>query len=302
MKATGRVLALCMNPAWQRVVVLPTLQLGRVNRAAAVSTCGGGKGINAARAIGCAGGTAAVAWFAGGTTGESLDRELQAAGIGSLKVDVAHPTRVCTTLIDLAGRTVTEVIEPSGPVEADQVEAMRRVLRNAVANCAAVAICGTCPPGVPDSLSAEASAEAKAAGAIVILDAVSPVAPTLAGGVDVLKVNADELRRLGGRDDLQAAASRLLESGGAGWIAVTDGPRQARLFGPGGSVAFTLPDLGQDSRNTIGAGDCATGILLWELAGRSLDLETVADAFTSALAAACASCLTDLPADRKSVV
>lgn len=291
-----QLIALCLNPAWQRTLIFAQFTTGAVNRAERLCEAGGGKGINAARAIRLAGGTVSVALFAGGHTGDQLRAELKAAGSGEISVSVDTPTRTCTTIVDRAAGTVTELIEPSGRVSAEQVDALRERILAALPGGAAVALCGTVPPGVPESFYGDIARAARAAGALVVLDGVTGVGAALAAGVDLLKVNAAELRVLAGAVDLATAARQCRARWGVGWIGVTDGPGAAWLFGPDGATRFDLPRLDR-VRSTIGAGDCVTGVLLQRLAGSALSAATVGTAFAEALAAAAASCLTDTPAE-----
>jgi sugar/nucleoside kinase (ribokinase family) len=60
-------------------------------------------------------------------------------------------------------------------------------------------------------------------------------------------------------------------------------------------LCYEVPHL-DGVRSTVGAGDCATGILLAHIASGGLAAPAMAEAFADALAAASASCLTDVPA------
>lgn len=290
------VLSVCLNPAWQKALFFPRLALGAVNRADRVCESGGGKGINAARALRVAGVPVTVALFAGGHTGELLRADLAAAGCGELCECGVPPTRTCTTVVDLAAGSVTELIEPSGRVGPASLAALRAKILTALPGMAGVALCGSVPPGVPETFYAELAAAARAAGARVVLDGVSGVGATLDTGVDVLKINAAELRLLTSDGaDLAAAGRACLKRYRLRWLGVTAGPDSAWLFGPGLTVRYELPCL-EGVRSTIGAGDCATGVLLGRSAGNDLAREPMIAAFAAALAAASASCLTDVPA------
>ncbi|MBN2450889.1 MAG: hypothetical protein JXR77_10900 [Lentisphaeria bacterium] len=290
-----RVLLLCLNPAWQRTVVLASLVPGAVNRAASVVESGGGKGVNAARAARIVGARVTVALFAGGHTGDLLLEDLRRQGIDPVHVPVPGATRICTTLVDEAARRVTEIIEPSAAVTPAAVDAMAQALAPALAGVDGVALCGTCPPGVPQELYGRVASAARRRGLPVVLDSVRDVDETLRGVVDVLKINADELRGLSGREDVGRGAADLIGAGAARWIAITDGPRDAFLFGNRTAYRLALPDLAP-IRNPIGAGDCATALLLAGIAGNPIEPDRVLDAFAHALAAASASCRTELPA------
>lgn len=296
MPPDGReVLTIGLNPAWQKTLVFPQLALGTVNRAAELRESGGGKGVNAARALRGVGAPVAVALFRGGRTGDLLDADLRATGIRAVAAVVAAATRTCTTLVDLATGTVTELIEPSAPVPAEAVAELLARVTEALAQVGGVAICGRAPPGVPDSAYGEITAAARRRGVPVLLDNVKGSGPALAAGVDVLKVNAAELRELTGVAEVCAGARQCLAQYGLRWVGVTDGPGQAWLVGPDTVLRYDLPRL-EHPRSAIGAGDCATGILLARMVATGLGREAMEAAFADALAAASASCLTDVPA------
>ncbi len=302
MTEPDKLLAVGLNAAWQKILVFKDLHRGQVNRAEAVITQTGGKGVNCASAVFTAGGRAVVAQFTGGQTGDWIRADLRRRGIPDLTVAVAAPTRVCTTLVSDADGSATELIEPSGTVTPAECAALRDQVLAMLPDVRGVSLCGTFPPGVPATLYAEIAAAARPR-ALVLLDACRSVEPTLQAGIDVLKINAAELRLLTGCADMPAAARLLAQRYGPLWIAVTAGPDAAFLFGAGGAWRFALPPL-TGVRNPIGAGDTTAGVFLWHLTkARGADLpasrlvpEAVIAAYKEALAAASASCLTLTPA------
>ncbi len=310
------LLAVGLNPAWQKTLFFRRLQPGAVNRAGRIREEASGKGINFAHAVLQAGGRAQVAQFAGGATGARLTADLDARGIPHLSIPVAGATRVCSTLLSQEDRVTTELIEPSADIAAAEFAALRAAVLARIPGAAGVAVCGTFPPGVPMSFAVEIAAAARSCGIPLLLDAYRGVAPVLEAGVEILKINAAELRELTGTPDLDSAAATLMaRHPGTGCLAVTDGSGPARLFLPGSAWEFRLPHL-DGVVNPIGAGDCTSGVFLLRLtqaaAGHStppsgtgrpctprlaaLPAEAVAEAFREALACACASCLEEQPA------
>lgn len=292
------LLALGLNPAWQKTLFFTHLQPGEVNRARSVLCQASGKGINFVEAVRRVGGRAVVLQFAGGVTGEWVAADLDRRGLPHVTVRAAAATRVCTTLLSEADGGMTELIEPSGTVRPDELAALRAAIRERLPAAAGVALCGTFPPGVPEALYAETAAAARAAGLPVLLDGHRGVLPTLAAGVDILKINASELKQLAEETDLAAAAAACLARfPRVRLLAVTAGGAAAYLFTRAGVWEFGLPRL-ERVVNPIGAGDTVGGVLLHRLvAAGNAALETAApDAFRFALACASASCLTAEPA------
>jgi len=291
--ASGPMLAVCPNPAWQKTLIFQKLQPGAVNRACCVSECGGGKGINVARVLRNLGFPVAVAGFIGGDPGRHLYEELQQSGAGDFTVACQNPTRCCYTIVDNATAQATELIEPSGLIAPAEVAAQLNLLRAHISEFSAVCLSGTLPPGVAPKFYAQIAALARSAGIPVLLDAYRDIAQTLAEGICMLKINAGELRTLSGKKELRCGAEQILSSFPLSWLAVTDGAATAWLFNRQESWRFTIPLLAKVV-SPIGAGDCAAAILLRRLTEKPA-AEKMPAFFAEALACASASCLTAFP-------
>ncbi len=323
------VLAICLNPAWQKTLLFKKVNHGQVNRAYLVKQCGGGKGVNVVRVFRMLGLPIALAGFAGGDTGKKLKGEIVGSGAFSLIVDTASATRCCTTVISEENAEVTELIEPSGSVSAAEQEALLSLIKERISEFGAVVCSGTVPPGVPPTFYASVAEAAIQQGIPFVLDAVNNIEPTLMAGTGVatvpspsgvavaptpsgvatapspsnaqfgagaivLKINASELRQIAGIESLPEAANALLSRHPRlGALAVTDGAAPAWLFARGSSYKITLPPL-PHVVSAIGGGDCTAAILTRRLA-EGLKESELADAFAEALACASASCLTDTP-------
>ncbi|MGI5923507.1 MAG: 1-phosphofructokinase family hexose kinase [Lentisphaeria bacterium] len=290
------VLAVCLNPAWQKTLIFNHLQAGEVNRARRVHECGGGKGVNVARVFRRLGLPVAVAAFTGGYPGQRLRGEFSELGVEPILVDVAATTRCCFTVISEDNSVVTELIEPSGSISGAEAETLQMRINGQIRRFGAVALSGTVPPGISGEFYASVAREAALHGVPVLLDAVKDIAATLETGVTMLKINAAELRELAGAEDIAGNAQRLFRRFAAlSWLAVTDGPRPARLFSREHSWRFTLPALPRVV-SAIGGGDCTAAILCRRLAEKpDADGERMANFYAEALACASASCLTDTP-------
>lgn len=304
------ILVVGLNAAWQRVLEFDQLHIGEVNRARKASECYAGKGANVARALRRIGREEAIlAQFAAGTVGERILDALNAEGVRHRTVRTPGETRVCTTVLDHAGKgRVTELIDPSPTVPAAAVCELRNALREEPGlACSATALCGTWPPGADASLYC-AAAEVGRRNGFVLLDAWKGITPVLEQGVDILKVNAQELRTLAGREPLHDAARHCLDAYSLVAVAVTDGAGAAYVFGRKCAYRYTLPTLAAEQvKNPIGAGDVVTAGLLHALTSAFADegrpraslrptLDGIADAFGLALAWGTASCLELLPA------
>ena len=289
------VLAVCLNPAWQKILTFRQVCHGEVNRAAALRECGGGKGVNVVRALRHLGLPAAVAVFHGGDSGRRLLAELTASGVEMLAIPTVAQTRTCITLISQDNHEVTEVIEPSAPIAPAELSAMRALLDSELARFGAVALSGTVPPGVEGHFYAGVAVRARSLGIPVVLDAVNDIHAALQAGVTVLKINAAELHAIAPSSDLQTSAESVLEDfSGVAAVAVTAGPEPAWLFTRKKTWRLTIPELPGPLVSAIGGGDCTTAVLTRRLAEHR-DLDLLPEFFQEALACASASCLTEIP-------
>lgn len=321
--AALKLLALGPNPAFQRVLTFDApLQLGGVNRAAAVGSYVGGKGQGVALALQrWSPGSSAVAHFLGGDAGAFVESEVAAAGIEQIVSRTAAVTRTCTTLLTRgAADGGTELIDPSGAVSEKELASLLRSITGGLGGYAGIALCGTAPPGGASLYGelcralSEGAAAAAATGPTLVLDGFKQVEEVLGSGrLDVLKLNVDEALALTGAKGADEAAQRLLHADDAplrrpgSVLALTDGPRVARLYHREASYRLVVPTL-ERVVNAIGAGDVCTAVFLHELcmakaaAGGACGGREAAEAFAMGLAAASVRCGHETPAFERAEV
>ena len=290
-------LAVSLNSAWQKTLSFNSLKLGTVNRAFESHETGGGKGTNVARVFRLMGWPVSVSAFVGGFPGENLRHDFERTGVHPLLVDCKGVTRCVYTVIDHDRGEATELIEPSAPISADELERMRSLLTKEVPLHGVVVLCGSLPPGVTLSFYAEIAAMASKCGLPVVLDAAKDIGCVLEEGVTLLKINAEELSQAAdGETDVVKAGKALLTCfKGLSWLAVTDGGNPAHLMSKNGVWRFKTPLL-EKIVSPIGGGDCATAIMARRLAeDPQADDILMPGYFAEALACASASCLTDTP-------
>jgi 1-phosphofructokinase family hexose kinase len=287
------LLAVCLNPALQRTLVLPGFGIDRVNRAVSVGVSVGGKGVNAARVAASLGADVRLLLPLGGATGREAGRLLRDGRIRFTRVPVAAATRTCQTLVDPESETVTELVEEGGRLSRDEVRAVRSAFEALLPRAGIVVLSGTAPAGFPDGIYAGWIAAARRLGIPVLLDAPSRFAlPALRQGPWLYKPNWDEMEGMLGRtvpSNRADDALRDLEALGADSVFVTgDGPV---AFGRTGSESFRISCPRLRVLNPIGSGDAvAAGIAVVRLEGRPLS-----EAFRLGMACGAANVLT-LPA------
>ena len=285
------VLVVSLNTAWQKTLHFGHLEYGDVNRARLAKECGGGKGVNVVRVLRMLGHHCMFAGFHGGETGALLKNEIVSSGAIDLSVKVQTKTRRCTTVISDDDGKVTELIEPSGDVSFSEAEELLNRIEKAVPNCSAVLFVGSVPPGTPDDFCEKVAEAANNCNVPFVLDAVAGL-DALNHGCFLLKVNAAELRKIAGVENLEEGASSVFRKfPKLNAIGVTDGANPAHLFKGGHHWIFKVPRLDKIV-SPIGGGDCTDAILTLRIAQGA---ENLPRAFAEALASATASCLTDTP-------
>jgi len=289
------LLAVGLNPAFQKTLRFQKLAVGDVNRAQGVSYSCGGKGQHVAIAANRMGeGCVSIAHFLGKESdqGMFINETLKERGIEQVIEWIPGKTRTCTTLLDQSTKQMTELIEPSETVPDECVEAMMTKALESARSCKGVALCGTFPPGVGEQVYA-AVARCLPKRAILLLDGFKGVNATLqTKRVDVLKINSDELVALIGEQDLDEAAKDCLQMylPEKACLAVTRGSSSAILYTQPRirefhATEFQIPKI--EAVNPIGAGDtCSAGLLYALAAGHEQE-----EAFAWGLACATASCL-----------
>jgi tagatose 6-phosphate kinase len=291
-----RILVCGPNPSWQKTLPFDVFHSGEINRACECDCRASGKGVNFARAVRTWGTAVPVVYqFIGGTNGRRIEAWLQREGIRSAGRTIADETRCCTTVLCRKCASMTELIEPSPTVTPDDVESLTESILSALPDADALALCGTLPKGPLDGFYAGIAAEAVRAGKPVLMDSVEHFDETLAAGVHCLKINSDELLKVTGAsetDDSEAAALELLKRFPLECAAITDGPGRAFIASRDALHRIFIPTL-SGVCNPIGAGDVCSGVMLSELLAGTDPL----NAFTTGIAAACASCLTQYAAD-----
>jgi fructose-1-phosphate kinase PfkB-like protein len=159
-----------------------------------------------------------------------------------------------------------------------------------VSQASAAAFCGTLPTGTDGTRYAKLAKITAQADIPLLVDAWRDVDDIFSSGARIiLKINREELAALTQQESVQAGLTYLKSRWGITQAAITDGPGQAYAFDGEKIMRYTLPRL-EKVVNPIGCGDTASAVLLSGLVTGS-DLFS---AFSNALAAASANCLSSL--------
>ena len=325
-----------LNAAFQKRFILPSstpLTPGSVHRADAVEEGLGGKGQDVAVTLrhlwpDAPSRPLALAQFIGTGAGGDAVMSLLETTLGeggswdALTVRCKSAMRTCTSII--GSDSTTELVEPSGVVEDDEmdnllgrIDALTAVEETGKSlGAASLCIMGSMPPGCADDTYGNLCSAVSGDQTLAVIDSVIGLKPLLSSlaskrgsdtykGGAVLKINASELCRLAGveqsgeseeagvsLDELKAAVKKFKSNFAADealdFMAITDGKHPAHLVRVEDSTLFRLgvADLSSDrTLYPIGAGDSvAAGTLAAWLHLRDAQRSPLADDCREALA------------------
>jgi 1-phosphofructokinase family hexose kinase len=266
------ILCAGLTPAWQQILVLDALRFGEVNRAREVHWCASGKVFNAGIALHHLGGPCRILSTVGGPAVSQIERELDALGVPYRWVKTRSETRVCTTILDRATGTMTELVENGRPLSSQELDGFCSAYAEEAARADLVVLIGSLPTGTPESFYRDllqrtpcpAVLDFRGEGLLSVLD-LKPY---------VVKPNREELARTAGRpletDQSLLEAMRDLNRRGAVWVVVTQGP--GPVFVTSAQRAWRLyPPPATPLVNPIGSGDALAATIAWATAaGRPL--------------------------------
>ncbi|MEV6395547.1 1-phosphofructokinase family hexose kinase [Streptomyces sp. NPDC051907] len=201
------ILTVTLNTALDITYTVPALVPHTGHRVGDVRERPGGKGLNVARVLTALGYESVVTGFVGGPTGAVVRELLAPLAPHDALVPVAGATRRTVAVVDASSGDTTQLNEPGPTVGPEEWAAFLASYDSLVREAAAVALCGSLPPGVHVGAYAELIRRARAAGAPVLLDTSGePLRRGIAARPDLVKPNAEELAQLtGGREPLRAA-------------------------------------------------------------------------------------------------
>ena len=235
----------------------------------------GGGGINVARVIRRLGGDATAVFFSGGPTGTRLQQLLERDGVAHRTVECEQWTRENLTVVEESSGHQYRFGMPGPEVTLDEWRAALRLLREWEPAPAFVVASGSLPPGVPPDAYAQIARIAKERGSRLVLDTSgAALVAGISAGVYLVKPNLRELSaltgvKISGEDDIEAAATSIIERGWSEVVVVSLGARGALLLTADECERVIAPIVPALSR--VGAGDSMVGgIVLALVRGCSL--------------------------------
>ncbi|MFC9733832.1 1-phosphofructokinase family hexose kinase [Streptomyces roseolus] len=255
------ILTVTLNTALDVTYRVPALVPHTSHRVTDHAERPGGKGVNVARVLAALGHETVVTGFAGGPTGDRLRALLAPVPrLTDALVTVGATTRRTLAVVDASAGDTTQFNEAGAAVTAEEWTAFRARYAELLPGAAAVALCGSLPPGVHVGAYAELIRTARAAGVPVLLDTGGePLRRGIAARPDLVKPNADELAGLTGSRDPRRATQDARRRGAHAVVG---------SLGPDGLLAATPDGLWQATPpapvhgNPTGAGDSVVAALL----------------------------------------
>ena len=170
VNASGRFLVVCLNPTMQKTLVFESFMVNEVNRVVEERLDASGKGVNVARVLVQSGEDAVHLTHLGGDTRAEFERLCREDGVPLEVVACDTPIRMCTTAVDRAAHTTTEIVEPTKPVSTATEAALLNRYEMLLQGVSTVIFSGTAAPGYSVDLYARMTMAARDAGAFVIAD------------------------------------------------------------------------------------------------------------------------------------
>jgi len=267
------VVAVGLNPAIDRILIVPGFAVGKTLKAESVETLPSGKGANVAAVFRLLDVDVRFVGFVGRDDVPAYRRRLE--GVPCDLVEIDGRTRIDTTIIDPpAGNRVgseTHVREPGFTVSHDDLDRFRGAFAQAVRGAELVTLSGSLPPGAPVDTYRRIILYCRERGVRTFLDTSDEPLRLGAEAVPTLmKPNDEELEELVGYPvrevDAMVRAARELIGRGVEAVAVSLGAEGAILVERDG--AWRGKAEAPEVVNTVGCGDAfAAGWLAARLRG-----------------------------------
>ncbi len=285
------IFAITPNISIDKTYAVDGFHIDSIHRPQEQNTVAGGKGINVARVYRTLGGEAIAGGFIGGKSGAAILSMLDEEGIPHQFVNVKEESRYCIKVMDKQTGTQTEINEPGPVISPIELRSMLDAVEIQCGLCETVAMCGSCPPGVPYSFYGDIIDIVRRNGRMSLLDASGEhLVQAVKHSPDIVKPNQYELSHILGRpvnnfNEVVAGALEVVHSFGISIVVVTMG-KDGCIATDGNAVWKAIPPVIKFA-SAVGSGDSFAAGLLYSLnTGESLkDAVKLATAAGSANAA-----------------
>jgi 1-phosphofructokinase len=273
----SNVVTVTLNPALDKTVVIPRLDVGGLNRVQKLRVDPGGKGINVARVLNKFGINTTATGLLAGSQGQLLLNYLNLEKIPADFLTIPGETRTNLKIVDDSSNVTTEINEAGFEVATADMNTFTAKLSTMLETAACLVLSGSLPPQVEPAIYRQFIELANRSGVKVILDADDEA---LAEGIQAvpfaIKPNIHELEQLTGckmadERDIVRACQRLLDQG-IQIIIVSMGAQGAIVMNC--LEAYRVKVGAIIPQSTVGAGDSMVGALVYSLLSQHSLAET----------------------------
>ena len=260
------------NPVLDKTIAVNRIVFDEMSRATGVQQDWGGKGFNVSRALHAMGTENLAMGFIGGATGQKLQQGLDHLGIKTDLVQIAGETRTNIVITEAESERYIKVNEAGPTLQPKEISSLFERVRQRIKPGDLCALCGSLPPGTPDSFYADMVTLIQNYGAKALLDTSGiPLQLGLASHPFIIKPNAIEAATITGHPvttlmEAKAAAHFLLQVG-ANTVALSMGAQGMILAYERDSrelILHALPPQVQALHPT-GAGDALLAGIIYAL-------------------------------------
>lgn len=259
------ILTLTINPAIDRTITTDRLVFEDRTYILESTETAGGRGINASHVLHSFGAPTFALATAGGDTGRRFERYLKRYGFPFELAPIASEIRTNLAISDRQGLTIK--LNELGPeLQRAEVERIHDAVVRRLEGAQWLMLCGSLPPGVPDSFYASLIRLARERGVRTLLDTDGPpLREGILAGPSVVAPNQQEAERLLDtalvtRAQAWRAAERMRQMG-AGAVVLSLGSRGAVGAFPEGIFEAVPPPV--EAVCPIGAGDALAAAFVW---------------------------------------
>ena len=270
------ILTVTLNPSLDEWVELPTLAVGRLNRAGGFARYPGGKGINVSRVVHELGGRTQALGVAGGDDGLILRHLLNHLAIPHTLIQISGATRNNYKIRTEHPSRLTEINAPGPAVPSSALRQLERLMHRLAPRTRCAVFSGSLPPGVRTTIYRQWIQDARRRRLLTVLDASGEaLRQGLSASPWLIKPNREEAEALSGRPlSTMAAVGRTamaLSRRGPELVVISLGKSGAVLASHRRGEVWMAAPPRVTTDSAVGAGDSfVAGFVVGWLRSRSL--------------------------------
>jgi 1-phosphofructokinase family hexose kinase len=262
------IYTITLNPALDRELTVPKIELNRVLRSQSMQVDYGGKGFNISRALLALGMESTALGFIGGSVGLQLATGISSLGIRTDFVHIQGETRTNFSIVDADHTSYLKVNEPGPWVSEEETATLLGKISSLASPGDWWILAGSIPPGMQPSIVTEIVNRVQFVGAKVVVDMEGTcLLSACQAGAFLVKPNAAEAAEVTAMDtSTNATAAKALaqiHTLGAQQAVISLGKAGA-VYSDGTRVWWAIPPKIEE-HNPIGAGDALLAGLIFGL-------------------------------------